>query len=257
MASVQNERMPGMRCSNRLPRRARWAAPVAALGVAALVLTSCSSDADEPAPAPSASVSPTPTSTVNVPASVSVTAPGSKLGFGDPASVIFEPDQKRGSVLRVSVDKAVQGSIEDLSAFVLKPEVKASTPYYVDVTVENVGEGDVGGVPVPLWGVDASNTLLPAASFTTVFPRCPSAPLPKEFGPDKRLETCLVFLAPDGGTLQAVSYRPDEAFNPITWTGDIATPKARPQKSAKNDQPKKDRSKKDGAKKDGAKQNRR
>jgi hypothetical protein len=233
-----------MRSSNVLSRRTRRTAPVAALGVAALVLTSCSSSAnDDAGPTPSASMSPTPTSTVNVPASVSLTAPGTKLRFGDPASVIFEPDQKRGSVLKVSVDKAVQGSIKDLSAFVLKPEVKASTPYYVDVTVENLGEGDVGGVPVPLWGVDGDNTLLPAAGFTTAFPRCPSEQLPKKFGPGDSLETCLVFLAPDGGTMQAVSYRPDEAFNPITWTGDIATPKPQPKKSSK--QQKKDQQKKE------------
>ena len=210
--------------------RRGWAGSVAAGAAAALLLTSCSSGGEGASEAPSASVSPSPTSTVSVPASVSLTDPGSELGFGDPASVIFEPDQKRGSVLKVSVDKVVQGSIEDLSAFVLQPEVKASTPYYVDVTVENVGEGDVGGVPVPLWGVDADNTLLPAAAFTTAFPRCPSEQLPEKFGPADSLATCLVFLAPDDGTLQAVSYRPDQAFDPITWTGDIATPKAEPTK---------------------------
>ena len=40
--------------------------------------------------------------------------------------------------------------------------------------MKNVGEGDVGGVPVPLWGVNDANTLLPAVNFTTSFKKCPS-----------------------------------------------------------------------------------
>ena len=34
----------------------------------------------------------------------------------------------------------------------------------------------------------------------------------------RRLSTCLVYLSPDKGTLDAVSYRPASEFDPITWT---------------------------------------
>ena len=92
--------------------------------------------------------------------------------------------------------------------------------------MKNVGEGDVGGVGVPLWGVNAANTLLPAVNFTTSFKPCPSKPLPKKFATGATLSTCLVYLSPDHGTLEAVSFRPSQEFNPITWTGDHRRPEA-------------------------------
>ncbi len=80
--------------------------------------------------------------------------------------------------------------------------------------VKNVGEGDVGGVAVPLWGVNTANTLLPAVNFTTSFKPCPSKPLPKKFAQGATLSTCLVYLSPDRGTLEAVSYRPEPGVQP-------------------------------------------
>ena len=109
----------------------------------------------------------------------------------------------------------------------------------VTVTVTNVGEGNVGGTPIPLWGVDAQNTLLPPASFTTTFRKCPSEPLPKKFKPEASFSTCLVFLAPDKGTMRAVSFRPNQEFDPIEWTGEIATPKPEPKKTTKKSERKK------------------
>ena len=38
-----------------------------------------------------------------------------------------------------------------------------------------------------------------------------------------------MFLSPNKGALRAVSYRPSQAFNPVTWAGRIAAPaKAQP-----------------------------
>ena len=203
---------------------------------AALVLAACEGgEGDTGTEQPSPSMSPSPSSRVPVPDGVELTEVGADLTFGDTATVIFEPNQKRGSVLELTVRGATKGRIKDFSSFVLDDYTRGSTPYYVDVTVKNVGEGDVGGAAVPLWGVDAKNTLLPPASFTTTFRRCPSEPLPKKFGPDATHKTCLVFLAPDKGRMQAVSFRPNQAFDPIQWTGDITTPKPEPKKKgAKN-----------------------
>jgi hypothetical protein len=152
-----------------------------------------------------------------------LTRPGSRLAFGDTATVRYKPDQKRSTRLELTVKDASLGSMKDFSGFILDDQSKASSPYYVDVVVKNVGDGAIGGGPVPLWGVDARNTLLPAATFTTSFPKCPSKPLPAKFGPGDRYRACLVYLAPDNGTMTSVSYRPDQAFDPVRWTGKIAT----------------------------------
>lgn len=197
---------------------------VALLAAAALMLAGCSSGG-QPKAQKKPSPSPSPTSTVSVPAGVSLTDQGSKLSFGDSATVIFEADQDRGTVLKLTTKNATKGRISDLSGFALDDATRRSTPYYVHVSVSNVGQGDIGGGPVPVYGVDAHNTLLPPARFTSPFKPCPSQPLPKHFAPGDSLRTCLVFLAPSHGTMTAVSYRPDQAFNPITWTGTIGTEK--------------------------------
>lgn len=187
-------------------------------------------NADEsPEPTPS----PSPSSTVQVPEAVSLADPGSDVSFGDSASVIYEPEAGRGTVLDLAVTKATRGSLDDFSAFKLDDYTRSSTPYYVNVTVKNVGEGDVGGANIPLWGVDAQNTLLPAAMFTTGFGKCASEPLPDKFAAGASLDTCLVYLAPEKGTLEAVSFRPTQEFEPITWTGEITTPAPEPKKAEK------------------------
>ena len=216
----------------------RLAVPAAAL---ALALGGCSSGgghgdngAKQGDSSPSASASSTPSSTIKVPQSVSLTDQGSKLSFGKSARVLFETTHGRGTVLGVTVTSVRKGALEDFKGFILDdPYKRKASYYYAQVVVKNAGDSDVGGVPVPLWGVNGSNTLLPAVSFTTRFPRCQSRPLPAKFGPGDVLRTCLVYLSPNKGSLVAVSYRPSQDYNPITWTGTIqkpATPKAKPGK---------------------------
>lgn len=225
-----------MRSRTVVPVRRAAARPVVAVAAAALLLASCGGGEEDAGEQPSPSASPSPSSTVNVPDGVSLAESGNEISFGESATVIFEAGKDKGTVLDLTVTKATQGTVKDFSSFVLDDYTKNATPYYVNITVENVGESDVGGAPIPLWGVDADNTLLPAATFTSGFDKCASEPLPKEFAADAKVETCLVFLAPEKGTLEAVSFRPTQEFNPIVWAGDITTPKPAPkaQKKSKN-----------------------
>jgi hypothetical protein len=176
-----------------------------------------------------------PTADVTVPEGVSVTAQGSDLKFGDSATVIFEPDQKRDTVLQLTVTGARKGRLSDFKGFILDNAYKKKANYYyVDVAVENLGEGNVGGAPIPLWGVNQDNTLLPAVNFTTKFKPCASTPLPKKFKQGDSIDTCLVFLSPDKGDLESVSFRPDQAFDPIEWTGAVKPPKKDEKQGEKN-----------------------
>jgi len=215
--------------------------PLAAVTTAAaLALGGCSSEGatkdagSSSSDTASSSASPSPSSTVPVPEGTDLTGQGSKLAFGDTGTVIFEPSEGRGTVLQLTVKGVKQGSLDDFKGFILDDSYKQKASYYyATVTVKNVGEGDVGGVGVPLWGVNSANTLLPAVNFTTSFKPCSSKPLPKSFPKDATLSTCLVYLSPDKGKLESVSYRPSQEFNPITWTGDITTPKPTPKKRTK------------------------
>jgi len=206
--------------------------------VLGLLLTSCGDEGTGETDEATESAAPSPSTDVELPDGVTLTAGGEDLGFGDSATVVFEPTQRVGSVLEMQVDKVSEGTLDDFAGFVLDSTVKSSTPYYVEVAVENVGEENVGGFAIPLYGVNETNTLLRASAFTTDFPRCESKALPAKFETDDAFETCLVYLTPDRGMLEAVSFRPTQQFDPITWTGEIEEPepdKSESPKDQKND----------------------
>lgn len=198
------------------------AAAVLAVGLAAS-LTACGGPkraSDQP------SASGTPTPSVAVPSGVTITAPGAMLAFGQSAAVAYQPNQARSSVLELKVTKVVKARLADFAQYVLDERTKASTPYYVHVSVANVGTGDVGGTDIPLWAVSQADTLIHSSGFTNSFKPCPSPSLPKTFGAGATLDTCLVYLIPSHGALTSVSFRPLQSVAGIEWKGTIAVEKA-------------------------------
>jgi len=210
------------------PARSTRAA-LAGLLAASLLLTACSDDSAEPdadgggsptSSPGSASASATPY--LPVPEGVELTPQGTELRVGEEAVVAYEPRQGQVGVLGIEVDRLERTTFkESFSGWQLDAATRKSNPYFVRATVRNAGETDLGGRPVPLYIVDGRNTLIEPSSFASRFDPCPSAPLPKKFGPGKETDVCLVYLAPAKGDLTAVSFRPQQEFNPITWTGKL------------------------------------
>lgn len=198
-----------------------------AVGVGGLV--GCSGDGDEPdrsagsgSPSTSASTSPSPY--LPVPDGVTLTPQGSSLELGEQAVVAWEPRQGTVGALGLTVTKIERTTTKKaLSAWQLSPAQKASTPYFVHVSVNNVGDTDLGGRRVPLYVANDQNLLLESTPFASSFEPCPSTSLPKRFRPGAQEDVCLVYLAPEHSRLEAVSFRPEEVFDPITWTGRVVT----------------------------------
>src|SRR5262245_9213807 len=127
--------------------RARRCA-VLILGVALLAGCSGSSDDTDDADATSATT-----------AEDGTTVPGTELELGEAANVRFSPDAQRQSIIRVRVRSVERGSIRDLRDFDLSKDERRSSLYYVDLSVENVGGGSVGGEFVKVFG-KVSKTLV-------------------------------------------------------------------------------------------------
>lgn len=203
----------------RVSRRLNTPIAGVLLVVATLALSSCSVHGSAK---PTVTPKPSPAGpSVAVPPGVKLTAAGATLDIGGTATVPYAPNAQRSTVLEISVKKVMQASIKDFAAYVLDSRIRSSTPYYVYVSVTNLGNGDVGGTDVPLWAVNRSNVLIHSSSFTNSFGRCPSRTLPKKFAHGAKLATCLVYLLPNHGVLRAVSFRPLEAYAPIDWKGTI------------------------------------
>jgi len=204
-------------------RRSGLPVLLAAFVVSALVLAGCGGE--EAKEKPKAEPTPVaPTGNVEVPSGLTLTKPGAELKFKELAVVDYSANPKRGTVLSMTVSGGRQGRISDFAGYQLTAANKKSRPYYMRAAVTNVGTGDLSRLGFPLYGVDASNTLIPPATFNNKFVPCPSTPFPQGFTTKKSVVGCLVYLVPNGGTLSAVSYRPSQKYAGITWSGTILPP---------------------------------
>jgi hypothetical protein len=209
--------------------RTRLLGPLVAALVPALLLSACSGG-DEPGAAPSEAATesasqtpePLPTPDIEVPEGVELTSQGSALELGDTATVGYEVDQSTVGVLDITVTDMRRTTFkESFQGWKLDKQLAKANPYFVEAVFKNRGETDLGGQRPPLYIVDGNDTLVESSTFVTEFTPCPSTDFPKTFEPGDRVKRCLVFLAPDAGELVAVSFRPAQEFNPITWSGDV------------------------------------
>jgi hypothetical protein len=161
-----------------------------------------------------------------VPDGVELTAQGSALDVGDKAVVAYEQRQDVVAALEITVTKLVDADFSDFVGWQLTPETRKTNPYFVEATVKNVGDTNLSGEGVPLYAVDGNNKLIEASTFQSTFKPCSPESFPKPFKTGDKGRFCLVYLAPDKGDLTAVSFRPVEEFDPITWTGKLEKPGA-------------------------------
>jgi hypothetical protein len=171
----------------------------------------------------STSESADPTAYLPVPDGVELTEQGTELAVKESAVVAWRPQQDLVGVLDITVTRLEQTSLaESFEGWQLDADAKKSTPYFVHATIGNVGDTDVGDQDVPLYAVDGKDTLIQAQRFLAEFEPCRgNGVFAQTFGPDATKEICLVYLIPNHGELTAVSFRPSQDFNPITWAGPI------------------------------------
>jgi hypothetical protein len=230
----------------------RVSASLTALVAAAALLAGCSNDDKGPEARSSGSPDVTsesatatatttdttsPSSSLPVPAGVELTTEGGQLQVGDKATVAYELRQGVVGVLDIKVTRLEKTSFKkSFAGWDLNEQQKKSNPYFVRATVTNRGDTNLGGKPVPLYIVDGNNTLVEANTFASSFPPCQPGTFPKKFKPGHKVQTCLVFLSPNHGKLTAVSFRPTQQYDPITWTGPLEKPQPpKPDKGGKAD----------------------
>ena len=212
---------------------------VAALA-AVLVLAACSGDGSSGSGSPTGDAAPDGTSAASggdatpgsepspylpVPAGVVLTDPGSELGFGEQATVAWRPEQGQVGVLDVKVRKVFAADIKALQNWQLDAAGRGSSLYYVTMTVANIGDDDLSGQRIPLYVLDGANALVESSAFKKEFKPCASPALPDGFVTGEKVTVCQAYLVPKRGTLVAVSFRPTEKFNPISWVGKVTEPK--------------------------------
>ena len=210
----------------------RRPAPVAAAILLALgVLSGCggggdgndSDDEGDGAPSSSSETTAADESYLPVPDGVELTEPGADLAVGEPALIAWQPRQDLVGVLDIAVTRLEKTSFaESFEGWDVKAEQKQKvTPYFVHLTAANRGDTNLSQRLVPLYAVDSKDTLIEPTKFTEEFKPCPGGTLPKGFSTNDTTDLCMVYLVGNGLKLTGVTFRPDENFDPITWTGPI------------------------------------
>jgi len=146
------------------------------------------------------------------------TTPGTELSVGDTATVRLSGTKKRSSRVKLTVTALKKGKISALDDFKLDAKTKKSTPYYVRARLRNVGDGDLSGQALTLYGLVSKNLLVPPVEFGSSFGPCPGGVLPATFTRSKQASVCLVMLAPKRGTITSVEFRSADNADPISWS---------------------------------------
>jgi hypothetical protein len=218
------------------------------IAVAALVatgLSACSDDAKGPDLADASKAVATATAGLpglDVPDGVTLTKAGTQLALGATATVAYEPAPDQVGVLDIAVTRLEKTSFrKSFQGWNIDDAQRATQPYFVRATVTNRGESDLAGLPVPLYIVDGTNALVEQTTFASSFTPCQPGTFPASYPAGTSTDVCLVYLAPDKGELTAVSFRPSQDLDPITWTGELQAPEKvapakKPKKNKKNGQ---------------------
>lgn len=227
----------------------RARATLAGAAVLLGALAGCSDD--EPAGSPSSEPTSEPTSTdtatdpadpsayLPTPDGITLSAPGSELGLREPAVAGWTPRQDVVGIVETKVTKIQQTSVEkSLGDYELEDDELTSTPYFVTTITINRGATDLGGRQLPFYAVADDQTLVAPTGIAQDFEKCPASVLPAVFAPGDAATNCMIFLVPQGHTLEAVMFRPPDGVVPLTWSGTIRD----------LDKPKKDKGKGKGGK---------
>lgn len=193
-------------------RRTRLEA-TAFMTVVALSATACSGDDPEPTRAPDGAAT--------AAADAAVTAPGTELDLGDPATLVWRPATSRTGTLDLSVDAIAEQRQSVFDGWVRDDAMAAARPYFVTVSLANAGETDLGGLDVPLYLRDETGALGAPWTLGGDFTACQSGPIPTPFPPGAETEMCLVYLVPDGARVDDMVFEPTEGYDPIVWTGEV------------------------------------
>jgi hypothetical protein len=211
--------------NDRVQTRFRSSVVALALLTSSALLAGCSEDDKGPdigsSSAPTTAATAT-DSSLPVPEGVELTTAGSQLAVGATATVAYEVRQGVVGVLEITVSRLEETTFK--KSFVgwdLDPEQKKANPYFVRATITNVGATDLGDRRPPLYIVDGANTLVESTTFASAFTSCEPGSFPKSFPTGASADVCMVFLSPEKGALTAVSFRPTQDFDPITWTGEL------------------------------------
>lgn len=158
-----------------------------------------------------------------VPEGVTLTAPGTELGFGDTATIAWRPRQDMVVALDLTVERIdVTSYKESFDGWVVTPQMRGQVPYFVRARATNVSGTAVGQLLVPVYAQSGASSLYEPLDFREEpFEPCPGGQLPEKLRSGKSADLCFVYLLPEDQELTAAAFDLVGELEPITWSGRI------------------------------------
>lgn len=145
-----------------------------------------------------------------------LTPPGTKLKFGEAATLEWMPAEveleggTKGTKLKVTVDSIEEGSIGDFDEVELEASQKGSTPYYMNITVEALDDVPASyeeEADLEVTAIDDRGQEQESVTFIGEFSRCEDAEQPKGMKAGESFESCMAYLIPGGGSIVEAQWR--------------------------------------------------
>lgn len=139
-----------------------------------------------------------------------MTPPGTKLKFGETATVYWVPPsldlegKQEGAKLKVTVNSIEKGSIDEFDDVELEDGLETSTPYYMHLTIEaleEVAESIDDDADLAVRAIDDRGQEQSSVTFFGEFEPCDDAEMPTPMEAGESFESCMVYLMPGGGSI--------------------------------------------------------
>jgi hypothetical protein len=146
-----------------------------------------------------------------------VTAPGAQLKVGERAVVPFKYGTDKNGTIAITVSAIEPGVNADLAKF--GDKAKGLTPFYIRVSVENVGGTDLSHSSVSLRGLgpDGRST---GVIITGETDKCQSETAKRDFTTaGAKYETCVLQAAREGSQVTGASFDKGDGYtkSPVIW----------------------------------------
>ncbi|MDQ8045959.1 MAG: hypothetical protein AAGC46_03175 [Solirubrobacteraceae bacterium] len=160
---------------------------------------------------------------VDAPPSPGTTAAGTQLKIGQSATLDYkDSSNNKSGIVTITVKSITKASMSDFKNMDLDAKEKASSPYYLKLSVKNAGKTDLSGTTPQhfLGGLDDRDQEQNSLIVMGTFDACNEDTQPKDFGPGKSFDACQTYLIPGGGSLKGATWSVyDPATNKlnVTW----------------------------------------